>query len=311
MNKKMLWIALAAGLLAVLAFVPGVGGDILLALALPFTALGRLLRTLSLSGGIGNAAAIAVYAAVCCVPLVLWWKSRRQTEDWLLVLLSGVLAFVLYLMVNPGLRPPLLQNEVGDITYAGAAWSVVITWGVLKLLRSSDRILERSIYKALRIFLLICAAECVLDGFGLGFAGFRERIALLGDREAMFGFGKFPTYLFLFLDFAAVAAEGGLTALMLCKGAKLLEVLEADPFSAACVEAGREVGRACRRTLMIVSLSNLALNIGQVLMAGMLLDIGMEVRIPVSGMAISFGMLALTRLLSQGKELKDESDLFI
>lgn len=311
MNKKLLWTCLLAAALLVLAFMPGVGGNVLMAMALPFTLLGDGLRALSLSGSVGNVVAIVLFVLVCCVPLVFWFRTRRQPEDGLLILLVGVLAFVLYMMVNPHLRPELLREDAGDILYAGTVWSVVITWGVLKLLRSSDRILEHNIYKALRIFLLICAAECLLDGFGLGFAGFRESINWVNASNYGLSTVKFPTYLFLFLDFAAGAAEGGLTALVLYKGAKLLSCLEADPYSEESMAAVRDVSKWCKETLVIVSLTNLALNLGQIIMAGVILNVGMEIRFPVMEMAIAFGMLVLTRLLGQGKQLKDDNDLFV
>lgn len=306
--KKWIWVALAAlGMLAA-AFAPW---DALNGLALPFTALGALLRWLSLSGGVGNAAAIALYAAICLIPLGFFWKSSRKNEDWMLVLLVPVLAFALYLMINPGMRPPMMQNEVGDVGYAGMVWSVLITWGVLKLLRSSERILSHNIYKALRIFLLICAVEYLVSGVGVGLRDLWTQMAYIRERQYQFGLSPLPNYLFVVLDFAAGAAEGGLAALVLYKGTKLLTAMELDPYGADCVEISHDVGAWCKKMLMIVTLSALALNLGQVMLAGFLVNVTMGVRIPVSGMAIAFGMLALTRLLVQGKEIKDESDLFI
>lgn len=309
MNRRTWTLILAALILGLLALGPA--GDILTALALPFTALGAMLRWLSLSGFLGNALSLMVYAGVCLIPVLAWWKSRRLAEDWLLVVLSMVLVFVLYLMVNPGLRPGAMHNEVGDVIYAGAVWSVLITWGVLKLVRSSDAILDRSIYRALRIFLLIVAAQCLVQGFGLNIAALRERIRALQEGNTMFGVNLVPTYLFFLLDAAACAMEQGLTALILYKGVKLLEALEADPYGEGCVTAGREAGSWCRRTLVAVSAASLALNLGQVFFAGLLHDVSVTVRIPASALAVSFGMMALTRLLTEGKALKDDNDLFI
>lgn len=309
MNKKLLILISALLILGALAFGPA--QDLLTALALPFTALGAVLRWLSLSGGVGNALALGIYAAACLVPVLLWRKTRRAAEDWLLVLMSAVLVLVLYLMVNPGLRPGLMQNKVGDVVYAGAVWSILITWGVLKLLRSSDRILEANIYSALRLFLLICAASCVLQGFGLGVADLRERITALQESNTMFGVNLWPTYIFFALDFAAGAAEEGLLALIFFRGADLLTELERDPYSAECVAAGAQVSLWCRRTLIAASVADLALNLGQVFCAGMLHNVDVTVHLPITAMAVAFGMLALTRLLVQGKELKDDNDLFI
>lgn len=309
MNRKTLTLILAVLVLGLLAFGPA--GDILTLLALPFTALGGTLRWLSLSGGAGNGLALVLYGLVCLGPVLLWWRSGRKAEDWLLVLLSLTLVFVLYLMVNPGLRPGLMQNEVGDVVYAGAVWSILVTWGVLKFLRSSDAILEQNIYGALRLFLLICAAECLLEGFGLGFANLRERIGALQAENTMFGVNLWPTYIFFTLDFAAGAAEEGLLAIIFWKGADLLKALEQDPYGGACVAAGERVSVWCKRTLMVTVSADLALNLGQVFCAGMLHDLSVTVRLPITAMAVSFGMLALTRLLTEGKELKDDNDLFI
>lgn len=311
MKRDKLWLLLSLILAAVLAFVPGSGSDLLGALALPFTALGWLLRTMSLSGGVGNAAALAVFGLICAVPLVCWWKSKRQMEDWLLVLLSGVLALVLYYMINPGLRTGVMQNEVGDAVYAGAVWSTIVTWGVLKLLRSGGKLLERNIYRCLRIFLLLCAASCILEGCGTGVAGLRQSLELHIGRDYGFGVVKTPTILMLIVDYLALAAEDGLTALVLYKGTKLLEALEKDPYSADAVRAANEVGYWCRQTLVIICLTGLTLNLGQLLMSGVLLNIHLGIRFPLTGMAVSFALLSVTKLLVQGKELKDESDLFI
>lgn len=311
MKRERFWILGTIALALVLAFVPGAGGSILGLLALPFTALGSVLRAMSLSGGIGNIAAIVIYLAVCALPLVFWWRSRRKREDWLLVLLSGVTALVLYYMINPGLRGGLFQNEAGDILYAGAFWSCLMTWGVLKLLNSGEALLTDNIYRALRSFLLICAGSCILSVFGVRLGWLIEKIRLYADMDYGFGIVKLPTYIFLLMDYAASAVENGMTALVLLKSAKLLRELESDPFGADCVEAAGEVSRWCRQTLVVVSLMSLTRNIGLVLMSDMLLNVSMELQIPVFGMAVAFGVMALSKLLTQGKELKDETDLFI
>lgn len=311
MKRERLWLLVLFALALVLALVPGAGGSILGLLALPFTALGGLLRTMSLSGGAGNAAAIVIYLAVCAVPLGFWRRSKRKTEDWLLVLLSGVTALVLYYMINPGLRSSIFQSEAGDFLYAGAFWSTLITWGVLKLVAAGETLVNRNIYRVLRLFLLLCAVSCILQAFGTEVANLIWLFRHYSQMDYGYGTTMVPTYLFLVLEYAATAAENGLVALILYKGAKLLEVLEADPFGAGCVEAAEDVSRWCRQTLVIVALTSLALNIGQVLMSGLLVNVSMEVRIPVFGMAVAFCVMALSRLLTQGKELKDESDLFI
>lgn len=311
MKGKRLIVPVLVGLAALAVMIPGSGGDLLTVLAGPFVAAGSVLRTLSLSGGIGNGVSLAAYMLLCLWPLVIWWRSERRAEDWLLVVLCGVLVFVMYLMVNPGLRPGLMQNEVGDVIYAGAVWSILVSWGILKLLRSSDAILEGNIYRALRIFLAICAGSCIVNGCILGLSGLMDRIRTLQEGNTMFGVNLWPTYVMYALDFAAGALEDGLLAVVFLKGVALLSELELDPYSAGCVKAGEQVALWCRRTLGISAAADLGLNLMQVFLAGMLHDVSVTVRLPITAIAVCFAMLALTRLLGQGKAIKDDNDLFI
>ena len=310
MKRERNLLLLTAALSLVLAFVPGVGSGVMGLLALPFGAVGWCLRTLSLSGGVGNVVSIILYALICAVPLGFWWRSKRRTEDWLLVLLSGVLAVVLYYMVNPNLRQGMMQNAVGDAGYAGAVWSTLMTWGLLKLLYTGAWDRERNVYRALRIFLLLCAASCLVDCFGTGTARIVHNLRL---RQAVNGSLDYTglDMAFLVLPYLAAAVEKGLCAWVLYKGVGLLRELEEDPFGAGCVAAANDVSGACRNALAIICLSVLALNIAQLLLAPMLMNISVSVNFPVLGMAVCFAMLAVTKLLVRGKALKDDNDLFV
>lgn len=310
MKRERNLLLLTAALSLVLGFVPGAGSGVMGALALPFVAAGWCLRSLSLSGGVGNVVSIILYGLICAVPLGFWWRSRRRTEDALLVLLSGVLAVVLYYMINPNLRQSVMRNEVGDAVYAGAVWSTLVTWGLLKLLYTGAWDRERHVYRALRIFLLLCAASCLVDCFGTGTARIVHNLRL---RQAVNGSLDYTglDMAFLVLTFLAAAVEKGLCAWVLYRGAALLEELERDPFGAGCVAAAERVSGSCRDCLTVMSLTALALNIAQILLAPLLRNIAVSVSIPVLGMAVCFALLSVTKLLVRGKELKDDNDLFV
>ena len=309
MKRDKLFLLAAAFLGAVLAFLPKTASGVFGVLALPLVAVGWFLRTLSLSGGVGNGIAIVLYALLCSVPLVFWWRSGRRKADGLLLLLAGVLALVLYYMINPGLRSGMLQSSVGDAVCASVVWSTLVTWGVLKLLYAEEWGLERNIYKVLRIFLLLCAAGCVINGLSTSLPGLVGMVEMIwrpvSDRY------RGMTVVFLTMSWVVLAVEKGLCAWVLYKGTILLRELERGPFDGACVEAANAVGAACRRALTIICLSVLALNISQLLLAPMLMNISVSVNFPVTGLAVAFAMLAVTKLLVRGKELQDDNDLFV
>ena len=302
MKKSKLFLMACAAVALGMAFLPNWGTGILGALALPFSALGWGLRKLSLAGVAGNVLAWVIYGGVCLIPGLVWLRSRRKGEDALLPVLSVVLAMSMYYMINPNLRLGYWQNETGDLVYALPVWSVLVAWGVMRLVVTGE-LLERNIYRALRIFLILCAAASILDCLGTELRNLRWYLEFYA--------GRWATLLIVLTRYMARLAEGLLTALVLCKGGELLDALEADPFSAECVEAAKTVSNRCRHALAVMTLSSAFVNVAQLLMHGMLVDVQMELTLPVMGVAVCFAMLAVTKLLVRGKELQDDNDLFV
>ena len=109
MKKKTLYVYLiATALLCIIFWISKNSFSTIFtsALAFPFEQIAALLRALSISGSFLNALALLLYAGICLIPVwfMLWLKTRKKlyAEDWLLVLLSGLLFAVIYLMVNTG-----------------------------------------------------------------------------------------------------------------------------------------------------------------------------------------------------------------
>lgn len=313
MRKDLNWLWIFAIPLVILlpAAAPG-GGNLLLSLAWPFVKAGEILRNLSLSGGMGNLAAIGLYVLLCVAPLLLIRKGDGWRVNGLLVLGSAVMFWVMWLMVNPGMMPAVMRSEVGKAIYAGTIYSVIITWGVLKLMSKADLTVQSNIYGALRIFLLICAGQFVFVGLGLGMGAFRSQMnALAEGNTALSDSQLMPTVVFLALDFGFGLMENLLVAWILILGTRLLDALEEDPYSALAHRLSGTIFHWCKKTIPMVALANLILNLGQVLLAPVLLNVQMELRLPILSMAVAFGMMALTRLLGEGKAIKEDNDLFI
>lgn len=304
-------LAVLGGLaLLLIGFAVFGAADGLSLLALPFTLLGKGLRTLSLTGKVGNIAAIALYAAVALLPLAPLLRGGKKREDILLVLCSALLFYVIYFMVNPALRPIVLQNEVGDVILSGVVYSALVSWAVVKLMHHCGGMGTEQVYRALRIFLGICAAELLL-GIAVKFSGCLADMEAIRAANTMPGLDLMPTFVFVVLSFVVTALEYGMSISVLLPAMKLLRRLETDPYGDDCGEVACKVAGRCKCSLVVVTLSGLALQIAQVFSASLLYNLAVSFRFPVVNMAIAFALLALTRLLSQGKQLKDDNDLFI
>lgn len=309
---RMKWFAAAAAvcvLLCALPMVDGVNG--LMIIAMPFTAAAHGLRAMSLSGNAGNAAAIILYILISLLPMLLTIKRKWRTEDWLLPVTSATILYALYYCINPGFRPEVLAGDSGTLIYAGAVYSVFLAWWIVKLLRYCDDMGVKHIYRALRILLLICGAGCIWIGFGVGLSGFLGDIAAVKQVNTMPGLDLMPTHIFQFLAFAVTAVEYGAAACAMGFGIGLLKHLEKDPYSESCHLLAEKTARWCKGSILAIVVSWTALNLAQVAAAPWLHSFDIRLRLPVLGIAIVFAMLVLTRLLCQGRKLKEDNDLFI
>lgn len=313
MRKDLNWMwILVLPLVLLVPVLSPEGGNLLLSLAWPFVKAGEILRNLSLSGGAGNLCAIGLYVLLCMAPLLLIRKGDGRRVNGLLVLGSAVMFWVMWLMVNPGQMPAHMRNDVGKAIYAGTIYSVMITWGVLKLMSKADLTVKDRIYEALRLFLLICAGQFVFVGLGLGLGAFREQLAAVETgNTALNDWQLMPSFIFITLDFCYGLLENLAVAWVLVLGTRLLSALEADPYSDLCHKLSVEIFRWCKKMIPLVAGVNLTMNLAQVLLAPFLVNLNLELRLPTLSLAIAFGMMALTRLLEEGKAIKDDNDLFV
>lgn len=324
--KKKLWICLlAAEAAACIAFCllqsrfSGIFTDLL---AFPFQQLGLGLRALSLSGTAGNAAAIVLYLALCLSPaaVLLVMKRRRPLhgEDALLGLLAVLLFPVLYFSVNPGLFTISAQTaaDFGIALLGGCAWSVLVAWAVLRLLRTLSEAGTERLQRYLSMLLGVLAVYFVFAAFGVCFAELLASLGKLheGNQGYEFWGSSGPMAMtegFLALQWA-VSALPYLLDLVIIHGARLLLAeLAADRYSEAAVAAADRLAALCRKALVAVVLTNVGFNLLQIFFADSLLVIDGFLYLPLFSVSFVLAALLLARFLAENRQLKQDNDLFI
>lgn len=311
MQQKRIWITICviATLLLALTAAASIGGIDML--TLPFSWLAGCLRAWSLSGKWGNVAAIVAYVLIALLPLLGLFKKKLCAEDWLLPVASGCILYSLYHMINPGLRPAALSGNIGTLICVGSVFLILFSWWIIRLLRVSEEMDSHIVYTLLRGFLILCAMICLWSGLGAGILNLRTQILDLQGGNTMPGLNLVPTYIFQVLRFAVTALEYVLDAFILILGVRFLKALEHDPYGECCTQVAEGTAAWCRRALIIILLSHSALNLGQIFCASMLHQLSVSFRFPIMSIGVAFVMMILTRLLQQGKQLKDDNDLFI
>jgi len=288
-------------------------------MAFPFEQLGLGLRFLSLLGGIGNAISILLYLVLSLIPagvLLLIGKKRRYCpEDALLAILSGVLFFVLYLMINPGFIGTYTRiaagQKAGKAFLGGMIYSILIGYVILRILRQFYRADLGKLQYYMRILLYGLNGLFVLIAFGAQFGSLLDayhslRTGNVGN-EHILGM----SYVFLTLQYLVNVLPYLLNIFVVFAALDLLEAMKSDRSTETTVTAAEGLSRLCGKALAVTVVSNLGFNLLQLIFIQRLMVVHGSVQIPLLSIAFVLAVLLLAQYIIENKRLKDANDLFI
>ena len=316
----LLFFAALAGALIPLIPTVQVAG----ALTAPIELAGGLLRELSLSGPGGNVLAWAIALLAAGLPLLLLVlppnRGRRHWEDIFLPASSLLLIGLAFCAVNPS----YLDRFFGSTLLIAAAmiWvSLLVFWGVLRLLRGMEEAPLERLSGVLRILLVGCAALLVFAAASRVSGAIVEINNLQQDWT-------------LFLAVASVPEPSGLTgdqalnialalplvelipdllgAWMLLLAADLTTALARDPFGEESV--GRCVTTARWSRLAIQATLVLALGVNLVKLArydSLITEVKVSLDLPLIPLILSAALYLLCRCVQRGRELQEDNDSII
>ena len=311
--------ALAGALIPLIPTVQAAG-----ALTAPIELAGGLLRELSLSGPGGNVLAWAIVLLAAGLPLLLLVlppnRGRRHWEDIFLPASSLLLIGLAFCAVNPS----YLDRFFGSTLLIAAAmiWvSLLVFWGVLRLLRGMEEAPLERLSGVLRILLVGCAALLVFAAASRVSGAIVEINNLQQDWT-------------LFLAVASVPEPSGLTgdqalnialalplvelipdllgAWMLLLAADLTTALARDPFGEESV--GRCVTTARWSRLAIQATLVLALGVNLVKLArydSLITEVKVSLDLPLIPLILSAALYLLCRCVQRGRELQEDNDSII
>jgi hypothetical protein len=304
MRQKLLYLALITEALLCSLAVLFFGAESAAAVFTePLSALGGLLRAMSLSGGAGNAAAVAIYFALCLSPLLLLLPFGRgfQSEDWLIFALCAAMFAAVYLAVNPSLLNPFTPQMV-SVAGGGVLLSIAAAYCVLRLLRRADGESPR-LMRMLSWLIIAAAFIFVYAATGGNLAAIR---AEYDEIRAANSSVPAINYIFLALKFAVAALPNVLSALAAVTAAELLRSAPEERAERCLKLAG-----FCKRSLMWTVLCGAGFNVLQFLCVKLLLSTHINVQFPVFSLVFVFALLLAARLFSENHALRRDNDLFI
>ena len=314
----LLFFAALAGALIPLIPTVQVAG----AMTAPIELAGGLLRELSLSGPGGNVLAWALVLLAAGLPLLLLVlppnRGRRHWEDIFLPASSLLLIGLAFCAANPS----YLNDDFGTTWLIAAAvvWvSLLVFWGVLRLLRGMEEAPLEKLSGVLRILLVGCAALLVFAAAARGSGAVVE----INDSQQDWT---------LFLAVASVPEPTGLTAdqffvlalpllelipdllgaWMLLLAADLTTALAREPFGeesvGQCVTTARWSRLAIQVTLVLALVINFVKLFWFDYLSG-LVEISLD--IPLIPLILSAALYLLCRCVQRGRELQEDNDSII
>lgn len=324
MKRRLLYILLVLEAALCIAFglaKISPGGAFSAAMAFPFEQIGMGLRLLSLTGRIGNCLALALYAAVCFLPLLflLTVRNKRKLykEDVLLGLLSAALFVSLYLMINTAYIGNMFGGlgdaglTIGKVVLGGTLWSILCGYLILRVLRLSFESGTEKLQGYVSAGLFILIFLFVWAVFGVCFGEMLNSFSTLhaGNTGSEGGLGT--TYVFLILRFFVDALPYILDAVTVFLALDLLAAMRTDRYSEQTEVLALHLSHWCGKALAAVVVSAVSLNLLQLIFASALRIIDSELSIPVISVLFVLAGLLFARMVSENRRLKGDNDLFI
>ncbi len=283
----------------------------------PWKQIGMLLRVLSLSGVVGNAAAILLYGLICLCPLgVMVWKAKIgfQWEDALLGILSVLLFPVMYLMVNPQLFDNWLGTVYGALgaeLLAMVTYSVILGYYLLKVLRLCLQAGQARLLDYLNWLISGYCALLVLSACGLRLDALFTNIDAFRQANRGTLSGSDLTLWFLVAQYVMDILPGLLMIWVLLHARRVLALLKTQEYTEELVLQAESLSRKCVAMLTWVVAGNLGFNLIQLIFLKNLRNLSAMVRLPLGELCLVVALLLSARFIRSHKELRDENEGFI
>lgn len=300
---------------AAFAWFADTGNLLLTALAFPFAPIGKVLRLMSLSGFFGNLLAWMIYLILCALPVIYYGflhrRNRAKTADLLLLLLSAVLAVVLYNAVNPhgnllaasdaGLQMLLAQ-------YGAVVYVTLLGRLILRTVSGFAAANEMTLYKALSVFLRLLGVLFVIAAFGGRFGALLETLAAVESSNQNSG-NLTLTYLFALFHCIVDALPYLLNTITVILALELLHGFTENSKQTATY--AKQLAKWCGFALSCTALAGILFHVSQMLFMNALRNLDASVSIPVGSIAFVAVCLIAAGIVAENKALRDDNDLFI
>ncbi len=290
--------------------------------AFPFEQTGYALRSLSLSGVPGNAAAIFLYMALSLIPCFIWLILKKKgillVIDHVLPGISILLFIVNYYMINPRLFISSIPGT-GKWTLGCTFYSVLTGYLVLRVLMACRTAESGKLQDMLQGLLWFLNIVFVYMIFGQSLGNLLRSVQDVQSGSSsiyMDGFlsetgGGGITYLFLGFRYLVNILPYVFDISIIYLSIRMLAALKADRYSDESVKLVDTLAGLCTKALGITVIADVVFNVLQVVFRASLSQMDLVIQMPVISIAFVLAMLLFARYMHEDQKLKQDHDLII
>lgn len=287
--------AVAGALLTLLAGPNAVLGPMQI-----FPLAGMWLREMSLSGAAGNAAAWAIYAVLCALPLagLLPLKRKRGAADILFALASVYSLWMWRMLANPTVMTPnyiVGMEEITSMMAAGVLIGLIVGGALLRLTAERGREhMARIASRTVTAFAMIC-------GYGAGMTASALFIDVNGTADVVYAA----------VQSACSVLQTAALVWMLGGTADLIESVRWGWFDEVNARLADALAVRSRRLLMVTVFTSLIANFTALMMAGRVTSSNVSMDLPVVELIAAVCCMLLAQFIREGVRIKAENDEFV
>lgn len=265
-------------------------------LSFPLVKFADFLGTLSLSGGVGNAVAIIIYALVCLVPVFVMLSKMKQNNfkktDSLLVLMSAALFAVIYLLINPSEMGLRSEIDGASQIVAFSFWSLFFGYIILKFTEKiseteGDKILKllSGVIKVIGAVFMFAICTVKITATEIGF------MTVLGFVNT-----AVPYVFALVTVFLSLELSGEFTS---------------DRYSENTVKVAEKLSSFCMLSVKVSVVVSALYNVLQLRYINELSNVDFKLQVPLFSLGFILLVLVMTGFIKDSKALKEDNDSFI
>lgn len=274
----------------------------------PFEQIGNLLRELSLSGTIGNIFSWIIYFGICLLPLVLFFYMRKKHSikkcDYLLIVLTFVMFYVLYYMINPGFLSGMFSTviQMKKPALGSVVYSIILGYIILKSLTFIKVADSTKLFKYFKLLLKVMILLCTFTIFGTLLQQYLISKNAADNSNTQFIF--FIAYINNIIPYI-------FNILILFQLIELCDDIKFNQVSEKTIVLLDKISKLCILALICIVISQITYQLLQAICITTIDSIHASVHLPITSIILVLAALLFTNYMKEVKKLKDENDLFI